>query len=495
MASGYSPVPQTEFGGLNLRDAPDSVGNGCIDCLNIDLDYSGTRVRQRNGYTNLTSVAASNPYHFLFRQSSSALLASDGFGGSAFQSINSSGTITSLSSQGVHAAVNFGTPSTTSTYYSIGADTIRKLVGTTVSAPTATVDGTGSRTMPYGNRLAVQDNDNRLVVGGPTSGPNGASSSSSHVWFSDAGNAESWQTTNYVQLTPGDGEAIVGAVSWRGNLFIFKETRLFVFYGNSTDAAGNPVFNYRVVQLPSRMVQIGFQEAAISAGDDGVYFVTRGGLYVTTGDVPTYLSDILSPLATTDGPGSFFTAIPSTLRWSYTTAMHYHKRRIFITVSTVGTGGTFVYDIDADNWFVWSVLPNVFATWPYDDLHFGGGTASNLVYKFSPSVSTDAGSNISSYYRSGFNDFGREEEKTLAETQLWGTGSVGFAWSRDFGSLDTPATVTLGSDPAIANGRSLMDKTGTLMSYQLSSVSGGAWAVHRVSPYLREEESPGSKRS
>jgi hypothetical protein len=52
-----------------------------------------------------------------------------------------------------------------------------------------------------------------------------------------------------VDLTPNDGEVIT---EWRvgaATLFVFKQTKFFVFYGNSTDGSGNPVFNYRSVDL------------------------------------------------------------------------------------------------------------------------------------------------------------------------------------------------------------------------------------------------------
>lgn len=52
---------------------------------------------------------------------------------------------------------------------------------------------------------------------------------------------------NYVDLTPGDGEPIMGMIAWRGYLFVFKQSKFFRFSSTTTDSTGNPVFNYDTV--------------------------------------------------------------------------------------------------------------------------------------------------------------------------------------------------------------------------------------------------------
>src|ERR1044072_673525 len=76
--------------------------------------------------------------------------------------------------------------------------------------------------------------NNRLIATAfgtlTTAGPGGTVTSPSHVYFSNAGQPEVWETDgasgrnrNFIVLTPGDGEQIMAAVSWRELVFIFKE--------------------------------------------------------------------------------------------------------------------------------------------------------------------------------------------------------------------------------------------------------------------------------
>jgi hypothetical protein len=52
---------------------------------------------------------------------------------------------------------------------------------------------------------------------------------------------------NFFDLTPGDGEQIMAAVTWRELVFIFKETKFFVLWGEGTGADGTPTFQVREV--------------------------------------------------------------------------------------------------------------------------------------------------------------------------------------------------------------------------------------------------------
>lgn len=145
--------------------------------------------------------------------------------------------------------------------------------------------------MPKGRLYGVLPQSNRLAVAsfsGATDGPNSGTSSTHHVYFSAAGDPETWTSTNYVQLTPGDGEDIVAMASWRDMLFVFKRTKFFVFSAPSTDASGNPVFNYREVRAgvgPSLA-------AGVLPMPDALYFLDPSyGLYATTGGDPRCVSN------------------------------------------------------------------------------------------------------------------------------------------------------------------------------------------------------------
>lgn len=493
-----APFPLHTFSGLNLRDASDSIGDRCIDCLNVDLDRSGTSVRSRDGTAKLNNGAMSAAVYFLHRQNTTYLLT----GYPNLYQMDSSGAKTTLASSIFPTgAVNFGTPASTATYVGATSATIKKVVTTTYSSPTATVDGVGARAMPQANALAVQDTDNRLVVSTPTgsTGPNGATSSMSHVWFSDAGNPESWSTNNYVQLTPGDGEVITQIVSWRGAVYVFKQTRLFIFYGTSIDASGNPVFNYRTVQLPSRVVLMSPPLTAVAVAEDGIYYVANDGVYVTTGDVPSLLSEDLYPLAT--GTSTPFFTVSVGAKWSDLSSIYYFRRRLFVSLGNASSPVVFVYDIDSANWVAWSgVTPLSFTAWDgetaLERLYFG--TSDGYVKRFSPSFTDDSGTAISSYYRTGFYDLGTDTEKIIMDAELWGTGTVAYSTSSNFDStLGTTQNVTLGTSPAIGHGyvqKPAASKKGTVFSHKFASVSGGAWAIHRCTQNVEGARPPGMEK-
>jgi hypothetical protein len=97
----------------------------------------------------------------------------------------------------------------------------------------------------------------------------GSSSMSSLVRFSDAGVPETFGANNYVDLTPGDGEHVNRLVAWGGDLYAFKDTKSFVFYGNSVDSSGNPVFNYRTVAVGAGLAS----GAAHAIAPEGIYFL------------------------------------------------------------------------------------------------------------------------------------------------------------------------------------------------------------------------------
>jgi hypothetical protein len=85
----------------------------------------------------------------------------------------------------------------------------------------------------------------RLVLGSQAT--HRPSTASPPCRFSDAGAPETYSANNYVHLIPGDGEEIIGVCTFGNQLFVFKESKIFVFYGTATDSTGNPVFNYRTV--------------------------------------------------------------------------------------------------------------------------------------------------------------------------------------------------------------------------------------------------------
>lgn len=286
------------FGGLNETVPPDEVGLEAAQALsNVQWDNSIGAIRRRYGSSVLTSSAESNAFQTLFAHSASRLLGTHGTTLEAYDASGSSSTTQTIAAASV-SYTKIGTPSTSYTFVADGTNTLWSYDGTSITAGSsaATVDGTGSRAMPKGLRLATDTDSNRLVVCGTASsgGPHGATSSGSHVWFSEPGDPFTWSTSNFVYLTPGDGESIVAACSWQGQIYVFKRTKLFIFYGEDTDADGNPIFNYRTVDLSDDLrVWGGGGRPICAASRRGVFYVGERGIFLTTGDQPTRVSDEL----------------------------------------------------------------------------------------------------------------------------------------------------------------------------------------------------------
>lgn len=132
---------------------------------------------------------------------------------------------------------------------------------TTTSMPFAAKFFTG---LPWENRLVIAAGD--------------------RVQFSDLNAYGTFGTDNWVDVLKGDGESISGVAMWGNYTFVFKQSRFFVFYGTSTDADGEPVFNFRTVSSPGAMASVYGAGGAVVAGERGVYHCTpQGEIRLTTG--------------------------------------------------------------------------------------------------------------------------------------------------------------------------------------------------------------------
>ena len=286
---GYKPFPAEGFGGgLNLRDGVDVVeASQAIDAMNVLFSTRGA-VGQRSGYAKFTTAEGTNRYDSL-----SAFYKSDGTkqiiagAGNRLEALTSVGGIsasTSAPSANPHFFQRFGGPTGEHIYIANGVDALRRWDGTSFTSPTF------SGTTPNGKFLGLSSTDNRLVNArfvGTVAGMN-----PSTVRFSMEGDPLTWQATHYEDLTPGDGEEITGIASWRDLIFVFKQSKFFVFYGQSVDDDGDPVFNYRPVDAGVGLVS----PRALAVSEQGVYFLDRTGLYFTAGGRPERVSDIVESL-------------------------------------------------------------------------------------------------------------------------------------------------------------------------------------------------------
>jgi hypothetical protein len=498
----YQSFPYMGFGqGLNLRDKPDAVDpSEAIDALNVSFTERGA-IQTRTGYAKIVNSAILGLGSFSTSAGIRRILTTNtvssnqrlrAYGLTGGSPIADSGSLTAASTP--FSFARFGTPSSERVYASNGTD-VRYFDGATFTNPNSS-----SVVVPKGQSLVVQATDNRLVSTsflGTTDGPAGATTSVSHVWFSDPGDPATWDANNFVQLTPGDGEKIMGAIAWRELVFVFKQTKFFVFFGNSVAGDGTPIFNYRPVEggvgLASRF--------GIAATPNGVYFVGRDGLYVTTGSSPQKVSDSVEPIWSGGASEYYKGGVISDPTATSLTAL---ESLVYMAFTTSGGRRTLIYDTNA-NWFSLYNFPARYIH-AFDGAVWFGDTA---LYRHNQEYADDDGLDISARWRSGWLDFGSPDIKVLRASKFWGRGLVAVGVATDFEGAPGSSAQVYFSDPAeitqwntstwgggswyasadLSPKQRRRAERGTTFSIE---VAGEApWAVHRATHQIRQVRQPG----
>lgn len=472
-------VPVERFGGLRLDADPGELGwAGAASAQNTEFDLNGT-VRTRPGFDQVNSATVASPLWIEQHLSSSeyVLIGGDGVAGTYLRVYNSSWvTVTSEAAQIVFThAIPYGTTGAYGTadflFFALpagvaGAPTTGYVLTTTLSF-TATNFG--------GRYLAVSPNSNRLVLGSAVGPSPSLTEEPSRVAFSDPGNPLTVQATNYVDLDPGDGTRIRMLVTWGNNLFVFKDTKFYVFYGESTDVTGGAIFNYRTVDTG---VGCGYSYAACAA-QDGVYFVHADGVYRTTGGTPELVSGPLQPFFDGRTNGFFTPTGPLT-----SPRIHAGDDRLYVWQQ--GATGMFVMDLRSREWTYWvlGVAPYALFLLP-DPREFLFANSTGQLYKFSPDFTDDDGTAIASSYQSGFALLDKGQQVDVRDFDVYGSGTVTLALAADGGAVNATAngdgTVGGAVSTALATGLNAVN-VGALcrdLSFKLSAASG-AWSVDRL---------------
>lgn len=442
----YRSFPFNGFGkGLNLQAKPDAVDPAeCIDALNVLFTETGAII-PRFGYGKLGEVKLTNrvaslsPYYTT--AGTKQLLAGCG---TRLEGLSSAGAVVD-SETGLTDApwdfARFGKPNEEVVYAGNGTDTLRKWNGVEWTAPKATVDGVGEKAMPKaGSLCAWPGGDNRLVAARfetGTGGPGGNVSSPDHVYFSDAGDPTNWESTAYVQLLPGNGEKIMAIVTWRELVFVFKETSFAVFYGTSSDSEGFPVFNFRSIEAGVGLVA----PRAVCVHPTGVYFLARTGVYRTTGQEPTLVSEALEPLFG-GAPSAFYTGGTISPAHIEGCAMETYEERVLLSFPTgEANDRVLVYD-PGSQWWSLLALPmscmTVFRPSNRDELLFGYASGDKRIGRYGEAYEDDDGAAIAAHWRSGWFDLGDADIKKIRASKAWGTGAARMAIAHDF--LQSPGT-------------------------------------------------------
>jgi hypothetical protein len=503
------------FGGLRLDVGLDEAGaDQAIDLLDVDWEGGDGALRPRDGAAGLLAEDADEAYNACFSHSDGFVIARKGENELVAISVPAHVEVTESSEEGAATIVTsgghlsftrMGTPAAAYTYIAERESRLKRYRGFIgFTTPTVSVDGAGGKQGPSPSHVATwPDGGNRLVLAGLEEGPNKLAASQSHVWFSEPGDAESYESTAFEQLSPGDGEEIVGCVEWNGQIFVFKETNLFVFYGVETDEEGKPKFNFRTIHLPARVRQAHPNgNGVVAAGDEGVYFLTNKGIYWTSGGAPVSISEALGPLGSTRELAGPAAATFGKRRWSNAgQGLFFLDGYLYGGLGEEPEGRSDLllrFDTGSGRWTVWSANLHCMTscrlglgTYPLEDrvLFSGADTAQNL-YRYEHRLPGDEDPTVESSprWQSGFYDLESEDEKTLTQARVWGTGSVAVSSAKDFGALGNAKTFTLGTAPQVKSAQKQRTQTGVLHSHQFSGP--GPWSVQRFVRYMETERVP-----
>lgn len=514
----YSEFQFPGFGrGLNLHDKADAVRpDEAIDALNVEYTKAGA-VRQRDGYDNLTGSELTNQPDSLSPYTSGStryLVVGGGTGANSLQVLDTSGAVqagAAAPTASPHFFAEFGSPGSDCLYCANGTDEVRQLSGTTFTTPDYEKDDDTTDVAPKGKYLAVWRD--RLAMAENTNSTGFATANNKDtVRFSQPGEPRLWADNDYLQLSPGDGEPIMGVVAWREQLFVFKQTKFFVIYSISTDSSGNPIFNYRPVDSG-----VGLASArALCAGRDGVYFLDRKGVYRTTGGEPQCISEPVDPIFY-GGASPFFQG--GTLLASQITnsAMTWNNERVYLAYTSTSTTNNYmlVYETRDGWWTLWNIAASCLGTFRpsnTDELIFGYAAGSNYIGRYTPVpdvYTSDDGTAITSRWQSGWWDAGTPDEKYIRQTRATGEGRVSLGIADDFQT--SPQSYTLldftVSQPLVGSAVVGTSVVGPVSSYKTklhrvasrgkvfslmlqNSTLDQGWTIHRADPELRNQRSP-----
>lgn len=434
----YRAAPYKGFsGGLNLRDSPDVVDESqAIDALNVLFLTRGS-VHERGGYAKLTQAEGTNRYDSL-----TAFYKADGTkqlvagAGNRLEALSAAGSVidsNTTPTANPHYFQRFGGPTAEHVYIANGTDTVRRWTGSAFETPVY------SGTTPTGKFLGLSVTDNRLVSArfpGAVEGNN-----PSTVRFSNEGDPLTFGSTNFVDLTPGDGEEIMGVATWRDLVIVFKQTKFFVFYGNSVDDDGDPVFNYRPVDAGVGLVA----SRALAVAEQGIYLLDRTGIYFTTGSQPARVSEAVEPIFH-GGASVYYTGGELNDGSIDQSTMVYHDEKLWLSFPA-GVSATndrnLVFDPHEKWWTLYNIPAGPMVTFRpgnVEELVFGYASGLKHLGRYVEGAYTaddmstaGAGGNaIAAHWQGGWFNYGVPAVKTIRESKMSGTGLVTVSLFRDY---------------------------------------------------------------
>jgi hypothetical protein len=409
--------PQSDFsGGLMLRDGVTLLDERfAVDLANVRFSRRGD-LRRRDGLAHFDALSLpSSAYGMVQSQAGGVdrLLLQHGTTQMVARNLDSALSTTEVVSANEYSTfAHFGDPNAARTFFANAYDfgywdgtawSVNATLSTKATEGTAAF--TAGQAAPRPRALAVTPWDNRLMCCGfraTALGPGAsANSSPSTIFFSYPGNPLQYVLTAYQHLAPGDGEYLAAAVRWRDLVFVFKQSKFFVYYG------------------------------------------TRDGVYRTTGAEPELISDAISPLFQ---GGELL---------SYSGDSVYQARmeraqmaavgdEVFVSVPTGESGypdETFVYDRRTGSWVrdsygLRSICRSVRnGREVLEGAQDSPGVGDVYLVRLDRDTDADRSIDIDAFWQSGWSTIGADTEKVIRRTQFWGRGQLLYSHGFDYESL------------------------------------------------------------
>lgn len=342
------PITYSDFsGGLNNQAGPYLLqGNQARECLNVHTSLTGD-IEKRNGYVTLSGATLTGEpikgtgVHSLFpaNTSTKSLL--------GVATTSTTDTIFTMTTAGVASSLKTGMTANTRWYWAQaevgsggpifglnGADTPKRWAGTGSIEDWVASEGKG--TVPKEAKYLTAFSSRLWCAKG------------SRVYYSGITGSSpdplNWESENYVDLEPNDGQTITGIGIVGSYLVVFKARKTFIIYDPVT--AANRSISHEIGSVSHR---------SIVQTPLGLFFLSEDqGICKTDGKTVTPFSDSIKP--TTD----LIAATPATAAQAAGTII---GRRYYLSVSTGGTRNdhTLEYDLIAGGWWLHDCATNEYA--------------------------------------------------------------------------------------------------------------------------------------
>ena len=274
MAGKEIPISVSGFRGLNLREPAAMIGDDeLVECKNLDIGRNGEVTRRRgfaeihDGTTfGLTKVQLLE--HFIVEDSGIYQILAVGVDNGHFYHSTDGVTWTDEGNKG---SIEWAVQYDNKIYLIDTGYRVRTWDGTTFSTEIAN--------SPYGE-VAIAWKDRLFVMG--------AIANKNRLYFSEPGDFTSWPATNFIDVSPGDGDVLTAIAVIHDLLVLFKQRSTWGLYVSGAPSSWT---------LRNQNPEIGCMSKFTPREIEGLlYFVGHLGIYRTDGTGVEEISADLEPV-------------------------------------------------------------------------------------------------------------------------------------------------------------------------------------------------------